>query len=418
MSLGKFIGEFKALSVYAIAGIVSSGVPFLLMPVLTRYLDPGDYGSLAIYNATLRLITIILSFGGFHILISRFSETDFLRNGVYIGSFLWLIIKRSILLFSFFIVVNQFFSGILGVPSAMLLALVPIAFAILVYDSSVNYLAHCKEIKDYSIVFFGKVSIEVVLVFLLIVYLGFGWFGRVLSVFFGILCVVPFVVLFFRRKRIKIEFPKRGKGKQNELLRLGMPLVLVDLSTMVINLSDRYFIDYYVGLDQTGIYSVGYVIGGTVNIAIIAAINVIRPRFYKYFFEIGKRKKMFIQHSVSYLIFLVLTYIGIELCYPIFLDRFISAEYTAASNYVTITAIGFVFWGVYCLTSIYHIFFNLQKQIALISISAIFFNILLNSILIPRFGAMGAAYATLITFMALSLIGVLIVGIHLIKPQK
>ena len=47
----------KDVSIYTLASIINATIPFLLMPVLTRYLSPTDYGIIAIAQSIIGFLT-------------------------------------------------------------------------------------------------------------------------------------------------------------------------------------------------------------------------------------------------------------------------------------------------------------------------------------------------------------------------
>jgi len=48
---------------YLIANTLNAGVPFLLLPVLTRYLTPSDYGNVAMFQALNAIFMTVTGFG-------------------------------------------------------------------------------------------------------------------------------------------------------------------------------------------------------------------------------------------------------------------------------------------------------------------------------------------------------------------
>jgi len=49
---------FKNTFIYTLLQLINSGIPFLLLPVLTRYLTPEDYGMIATYNTFVGAVSI------------------------------------------------------------------------------------------------------------------------------------------------------------------------------------------------------------------------------------------------------------------------------------------------------------------------------------------------------------------------
>lgn len=50
-------GLLRSASIYTTGNVINASIPFLLMPVLTRYLSPEDYG----YTAMFALLTSLLA---------------------------------------------------------------------------------------------------------------------------------------------------------------------------------------------------------------------------------------------------------------------------------------------------------------------------------------------------------------------
>jgi O-antigen/teichoic acid export membrane protein len=54
----KFINTslFRSASVYTLTQAINSAIPFFLMPILTRYLTPTDYGIVAMFGVLLSFV--------------------------------------------------------------------------------------------------------------------------------------------------------------------------------------------------------------------------------------------------------------------------------------------------------------------------------------------------------------------------
>ena len=82
---------------YVISSGLNSAVPFLLMPVFTRYLTPSDMGVVAMYQSTLNIFAIVIELS----LPSAVSVRYFNREGidlpVYTGTG-WILVAASTVL--------------------------------------------------------------------------------------------------------------------------------------------------------------------------------------------------------------------------------------------------------------------------------------------------------------------------------
>ena len=95
---------------------------------------------------------------------------------------------------------------------------------------------------------------------------------------------------------------------------------------------------------------------------------------------------------------------------------FIDAKFYASQEIVWTIACGFFFWGLHSFYLSYFIFEKQTKTIFIVSIVSISLNLALNYILIPKFGIIGAGYATLATYFLGGIIVYLLFHFNL-KPQ-
>src|SRR6266404_3661807 len=67
----------KSVSLYTFAGFIGAGINFLIMPVLSHYLSPADYGLLALFNTYVTILIPIVGLLANSILsIEYFKEKD------------------------------------------------------------------------------------------------------------------------------------------------------------------------------------------------------------------------------------------------------------------------------------------------------------------------------------------------------
>lgn len=109
---------------------------------------------------------------------------------------------------------------------------------------------------------------------------------------------------------------------------------------------------------------------------------------------------------VSYIIILGLLAILLFLTFaaPLFFKHLINVKYQEGIRYVFWVGLGYFFWGVYVVFAGYIYFFKKTKILGFLAIVNVVLNIALNYLLISKFGAIGAAYATCISFFVVMLI--------------
>jgi O-antigen/teichoic acid export membrane protein len=105
--------------------------------------------------------------------------------------------------------------------------------------------------------------------------------------------------------------------------------------------------------------------------------------------------------SYLYGIGCLLVLVLIILLAPIFFRIFIAPGYYEGVRYVFWIALGYCFWGGYMLFSGFVFFFKRNKILGWLAIFNVTTNLLFNYLFIKMFGAIGAAYATALSFFLL-----------------
>src|SRR3990172_2016375 len=88
--------------VYLVGSVLNSALPMLLLPVLTRYLTPTDYGIVATSTVLVQIFTIILGLNAFGLISRSHFDHDHeaqrrlvstsISLAVILSGFLWLLI--------------------------------------------------------------------------------------------------------------------------------------------------------------------------------------------------------------------------------------------------------------------------------------------------------------------------------------
>lgn len=66
----------SAVSVYFLGSVISGATGFLLLPVLTRYLLPEDYGLIATYSVISEILVVFIGINAFGLIVRKFYEKD------------------------------------------------------------------------------------------------------------------------------------------------------------------------------------------------------------------------------------------------------------------------------------------------------------------------------------------------------
>lgn len=370
----------------------------MLLPILTKYLTPEDYGVLAIFNATTRFIIATLSLGSVNLLMVHLID---LRKEVfssYLKSFFALTAINTVFYTVLVLIYVLLFDTFFGIPS-WLAILIPIISLLVVLFETVSGIAMFKRhYKDYAKLVLSKFFIEIIASLILIVGIGLNWIGRVEGLITGTI-----VVLVFSFQYLKKEDYLKGvvsKIKVKELAIQGSPLLLMGISITVMNLSDRFFIERLVGIADTGIYNIGAVVGGIELIFVNAVISVFRPMIY----NLLKEKKSDLNLQLINAIILAAALLFLNLFTDLLFDLLIDKKYFEAKAYVFPISLGFFFWGIASYYLSHLLYYKKNRINAYISTFSMAVNLISNYFLILEYGTIGAAYATAISYFLITVI--------------
>lgn len=406
---------FKSVSVFAVVSIISSGISFLLLPILTKYLSKEDYGILSLFNASTRFFSILISLGITSILMTKIFKNDKLSLSSYFKTYYFLILLNCFIVSVFTVISLLFFDDFFGIPKKIALFIPLISLGLLFYELILSIMVYKRQAFNYAITALSKFGLEILLTLFFVVFLFYNWEGRV----GGLIIAIIFVNVISLRylKKEKLLNGKFDITKLKEMVFFGAPFLMYEFSTIVLNLSDRYFIEHFLGISETGIYGISSLVGSLVLMGLVALLNVFRPLIYAKISSYGQEKNTLKFFSIQYLtaILIITLFLVVVLNKIIFL-YFIDNKFFASQEIVWTIAFGFFFWGLHSFYLSYFIFERQTKTIFIISIFNIFLNLTLNYILIPKFGTIGAGYATLATYV-FGGITVYLIFIFRLKPQ-
>jgi O-antigen/teichoic acid export membrane protein len=225
--------------------------------------------------------------------------------------------------------------------------------------------------------------------------------GRILGIAVGALVFVITTYWLYARHFI-FRFSK------NALLyavAFGAPVVVHLLMATMHNAIDRIILERYVPLQELGFYTLGFTIGGAMQLFVTAFNQAYQPNFFQ--LMSSGRKDIGYQVIRTFKLWLVLitgvTVVGIIFGGP-FLKIFAGPEFVATIEVFPFIILAFFFGSFYFFFSSPIFYFKKTKWLPLITGSSAGINIVLNFLFIPQYGIIGAAIATVISHGWTSLI--------------
>lgn len=396
------ISLLKNASIYTGANILSALVPFFCMPVLTRYLEPADYGIVAVMEAILAFMTpfVGINLGG--AIATQYYRKDFIFSVVVKNSFAILIISTILVAFFLFLFCD-FLEKYTHFPKDWLIAVIFICFGRYLFAVVLTILRVQQRARIYGLLQLISVVFNVGISLFLIISLQMNWQGRVLGNVLTVLVCILYSIYFFYKERllgVNIEI----KCVKN-MLRFGLPLIPHAISGCVLTMVNRFYIANFVDLDTAGIFTLGTQIGMAIELLAGSFNQAYSPWLYSKLKNINMNTKYkLVRYSYYYFIGIII----IATCYscimPAFLNIFLGERFRDVGIYVFPIAMAGAFHGMYYMVVNYIFFTNQTRALMYRTFSLSVSSAILSYYMTSNFGAIGAAYATMISHFLIFLV--------------
>ena len=384
--------------VFAIGNILVKIISFLLMPLYTSALTTEQYGVAELLNS---LTEIVLPLATLCIIeaLYRFSIDDDADYQKLFTNSLVVVFSGNVLVIIFCLIWFYVF----GYQYALHFCLLYVTASF--YKLTTQFARGLGYVRRY--VLYGILN-SLILIFsniiLLVVFEGsIEAYLLSFSIGYG---VSGLLALITSREDKYFDLSKTSYKCIKELLKYSLPSVPNMLSWWINSISGRYIVLFYLGSNIAGLYTAASKLPAMVNL-----VTSIFQQAWQYSTatEINKEdNKEFFTN-----VFRVYTYLCVVVCAAlIVLNRgicfiLLQEDFYVAWRYVPFLLLAATFG---CIGTYFGTFYNAIKNNKMLMISTLIgamINLILNFVLIPRYGGIGAAIATAICYLVILVIRVL-----------
>lgn len=394
----------KNTTFYTIGYILPKVAHFLLVPIYSRYLSPSDYGitqSMAVLSAILTVFFSLQIPRSISRLYFDYNKLEEKRK--YLGT-----VFVATLLISTFMLILMFICKSILVNIFKDIAFYPYYFYTLlsIYLTSFSYIPMAyyqveQKANKFILLSLLQFTVNTLLCIVFVVILKQGAKGMLLGNLIGNICLLPVFILI----TIKVISFNFNLVIFKETLIYSWPLIPAALSAWILNLSDRIFIERYFTLADVGLYSMSYKVAEVLLVFSSSFHAAYEPFFYQLSnqFDQNKAKTTLIRYNKVFIIILILSSLTISLFSKEFF-LLLDQRYYEAYKLVPLIITGILFSQISGLANKAIYQSKKTKQLMLIMLSSAVMNILLNFLIVPKYGAFGAALTTTITFIVFFII--------------
>jgi O-antigen/teichoic acid export membrane protein len=239
--------------IYLSSNVLTAALPFLLLPILTRYLTPLEYGQVATFQ-TLAALGLLMVGLNLHGAVSVQKYKDAAGLPVYVSTCALISVVATLLVTAALVPLHWMIGDSLGLPPRWLfLALLCGLASALTWQRLVLWQTSDRPIS-YGAFNFSLAAANLILSLWLVVALGMGADGRVEAITVSVVGFGLLAALLMRRDGL-LDL-RWNRSAAAGALRFGLPLLPHALAGIALAQADRFLIGQEVGLDEAGIYAV------------------------------------------------------------------------------------------------------------------------------------------------------------------
>jgi O-antigen/teichoic acid export membrane protein len=388
----------RTSATYVGSNVLNRSIPFLLLPVLTRYLSPEDLGTVAMFALAVSLVVPLVGLNTEGAIGRQYFERDSIDLPNYIANCGYILIATTAAVSLAVLALGRWLGPLLAIPTGWLPVVISLAVGKFITSAVLTLWQVRNRARAYATFSFVQVVLGVGLSLYLVVALRQGWRGRVLGDAAGVavMAVVGLAILI-RGRWIRPGLDRLHLG---HALRFGGGLVPHSYGAILIAATDRLLLAHLVGLGPTGLYAVGAQVAMVIGVLehsfnqawspwLMAVLKRNDPR------ELRRVARL----TRIYNIVIVALALALAAVAPWVLGFLVGPQFRGAAAFILWLALGNAFSGMYKMVVNQVFFANKTHLLAWITLGTGLVNLVLTYFLIRWNGAVGAAQGTALAFL-------------------
>lgn len=383
----------KNIGLLTLSNFATKMLSFFLVPLYTTLLTTTEYGTYDLFNTTIGVLLPILTLNVQEAVLRFSIDNQFSRRSIVTVATRYLIISNLLVIgglgvnaifrinelvyeysfFFFLMYLSQSLSGIL-----------------------IMYVRGIDKIKELSISSVLASALTISFNIFLLAVFRWGLAGYFLANILGTL--LQCIYLMWKVNVFKeIKLRERFEEEKSAMVIYSRPLIANSIAWWVNNASDRYIVIFFCGLAENGIYSVASKIPSILNI-FQTIFNQAWTLSAVKDFDSEDKDNFFTNTYKIYNCLMVIICSAIIVADKILAKLLYANDFYIAWEYVPWLTIAILFGAISGYIGGFFAAVKDSKIFARSTLFGAFTNIILNLLLVPFIGALGAAIATAVSY--------------------
>lgn len=396
----------KDTAIYGISTMVGRFLNFILVPFFTNIFNPDEYGYVMLLYAYIGLFNIIYIYGLDSAFLKYAAFKDIGDEKDNFSTPYLSILLTSVLFTLLIILLKDQIGQAINIP-VRFNYLIIYSVLIIFFDSNASIpflkLRLERKAKFFSFLKVLNISINIAVNFILILKYKFG----IEAIFISNLIASVLTLIFLLPTIIKNFRPKIHTLLYKRLLKFGIPYLPAGLAVMIVQVIDVPILQALTDVDTVGIYKANYKLG----IFMMLFVSMFQYAWQPFFLNNAKEEnaKEIFSKVLTYftvvgsLLLVVLSLFISDIVKINFAGFYLLGEkYWSGISIVPIILLGYFFNGLYVVFSA-GIYIEEKSIFApIVTGLGALVNVVVNYTLIPSLNIIGAALATLASYVVMS----------------
>lgn len=387
--------SFRNGVLFSIFSFANQGINFILLLILSKFIDPSDYGELNLFTTFVALMGLFITLNSQGIISVNYFKGIKENTTRYISVVCLIAVGLLLLLSCLLLLYAPLMEKLIGLRVQYQWFALFVCYMQVFTSINLDIWRLEEKPVSYGIYSVSSVTLNFVTTLILVILFHLGWLGRLYAQLgvTAIFCFLSCAILYFRGY-LKLQIP--GKEYFRAAFSFGIPLIPHSLSWWLRQGVDRYIINFFHTSIAVGFYGFAYNFANILQIVGMAFNASYSVTIYK---KLSEEKENTANILLKHTCLMFLFYLSLSLCVYIgarILIPIVMPMYVDSITYLFPLCTAAFFNCIYLLFVNYLFFFKKTKKLMYITFSISVLHMLLSFILV-RYSVAWAAYLSLIS---------------------
>jgi O-antigen/teichoic acid export membrane protein len=266
--------------IYVFFNILNRALPFLLLPLITSYIDPVGFGIISVMALVVAIFTPVLGFCCNTVLYQLYFRLTQEEVSQFVNDSYKIILFSTALAMAIAFVFSNSIKASTGLDLVWFeFGLLSAGMGMITTITTTLFLIR-KQARNYGLFQFCSILVNLCLTLVFLVALDLSWKGRIYAITATAL-LTAIIAAYVNMKQEDFRLPDFGRATQvKSIFRLGSALVPNAIGGFMILMVDRLMLTALTTLETLGIYAIGVMVAQITDVVLAAFSRTVQPYLY------------------------------------------------------------------------------------------------------------------------------------------